>query len=92
MDLISGMSGMDKGSASKLLPMLAPLVMGALGKARRQGNLDIGSLRNSVSETVASPKNESIQMTIAKKFLDRDGDGSILDDLAGMGMNALLKR
>ena len=90
--LISGASGMDKSAASKLLPMLAPLVMGALGKARRQGNLDISGLSKSVEQTVKSPENESIQMKIAKQFLDKDGDGSILDDLAGMGMKAFFNR
>jgi len=30
-------------------------------------------------------------MGIIGKFLDQDGDGSIMDDIAGMGMNMLGK-
>ena len=37
---VSERSGLDLSAVGKLLPMLAPLVMGALGKQQRQDNLD----------------------------------------------------
>jgi hypothetical protein len=37
-------SGLSAGQVMKLLPILAPIVMGVLGKAKSQGNLGIGDL------------------------------------------------
>jgi len=53
---------MDAGTASKLIPMLAPIVLGFLTKKRDSGTGTSG---------LAS-------------LLDQDGDGSVLDDVAGM--------
>ena len=41
---IAGASGLDLAKVGPLLSMLAPVVMGALGRARRQGNLGPGQL------------------------------------------------
>lgn len=37
-------SGLSAGQVMKLLPILAPIVMSVLGKAKNQGGLDLGSL------------------------------------------------
>lgn len=31
-------------------------------------------------------------MSLINKFLDRNGDGSVIDDIARMGMDALMKK
>lgn len=41
---ISADSGLDLGSVTKLLPALAPMVMGMLGKKKAEGGLDAGAL------------------------------------------------
>jgi len=58
---------MDSGIISKLIPMLAPVILGALTKKRDTGagSGGIGAL------------------------LDQDGDGSVLDDVAGFLMGSL---
>lgn len=78
-------AGMDPAKAGLLLSMLAPLVMGALGKAQREGKLDPGGLAGMLGgeqqrATDAAPG----VMGMLGKFLDRDGDGSVLDDIGGM--------
>lgn len=77
-------SGLDSAKAMKLLMLLAPLVLGALGRAQRQKKLDSGGIsdilgteRRRVEE--AQPGNRGLL-----DMLDRDGDGSIIDDIAGM--------
>jgi len=83
--------GLDAGSAGKLLTMLAPLVMGALGKAQRSSNLDARSLSSMLGEErqqVTRKMPEGLDML--SSLLDRDGDGSITDDVAKMG-GGLLK-
>lgn len=41
---VSQASGLNLGQVMKLMPILAPIVMGVLGKARNQGGLDLGSI------------------------------------------------
>ena len=41
---ISQKSGLNIGQVIKLLPILAPIVMNVLGKTKRSGGLDLGSL------------------------------------------------
>ena len=59
--------GLDGNTAAKIIPMLAPVVLGYLTKTRDSG---------AGSSGIAS-------------LLDQDGDGSILDDVAGFLMNGL---
>ena len=84
------MSGLDSGSASQLMAMLAPLVMGALGKKQRQGGLnpsDLGGLLRQEQETAAR---QAPDLGMLGSLLDRDGDGDIKDDVAKIG-GSLLK-
>ena len=41
---LSKASGLDFGAIAQLLPLLAPLVMGLLGRTQRQKGLDVGGL------------------------------------------------
>jgi hypothetical protein len=78
-------AGLDAGKASLLLSMLAPLVMGALGKAQRERGLDPGGLAGMLGgEQQRAADAAPGVMGMLGKFLDRDGDGSVLDDIGGM--------
>ncbi|MCU0648304.1 MAG: DUF937 domain-containing protein [Gemmatimonadaceae bacterium] len=82
-------SGLDPAKAGALLSMLAPVVMGALGKAQRSGGLDAGGLAAMLGQ-------ERQRMPAAAggllSMLDRDGDGSVVDDVLGMAGKFLGKR
>lgn len=43
---ISQSSGLNVGQIMKLMPILAPIVMGVLGRAKSSGGLDLGGLAN----------------------------------------------
>ncbi len=90
-DMISKISGLDSGKTGNLMTMLAPMLMGALGRQKRQQGLDVGGLANLLTGTVTqenqSPQNPT--MSLVTKFLDSDGDGSITDDVASLGMKLL---
>jgi hypothetical protein len=60
---LQNMFNLDAGTAMKIIPMLAPVLLGFLTKKRDSDGLG--------SSGIAA-------------LLDRDGDGSILDDIAGM--------
>ena len=90
-DMISQISGLDSGKTGNLMTMLAPILMGALGKQKRQQGLDVGGLANLLTGTVTQHRQQASNpaMGLVTQFLDSDGDGSITDDVANIGMKFL---
>lgn len=68
-NMIADKFGLNSSTAMKLIPMLAPIVLGALTQKR--------DAQGAGSSGIAA-------------LLDQDGDGSILDDVAGFLMQGLL--
>ncbi len=62
-DMIAQRFKLDPSIAAKIIPSLAPLILGALTRKKKTSNEGIGGIAS---------------------LLDKDGDGSILDDVAGM--------
>lgn len=87
--MMSKGSGLDFLKSGKLLTMLAPVVMGVLGKTKKQQGLNVGGLLSILSGTVEQAQTQRKDMGVIAKILDADGDGSITDDIAGMGMKVL---
>lgn len=88
---LSQNTGLDAGSARQLLTVLAPIVMGALGRTQRQKGLDAGavaSLLQGERQEIARKAPEGLGLV--GQLLDRDGDGQIMDDVAKIG-GGLLK-
>ncbi len=82
---ISNKSGMDMGQVAKLLITLAPIVMGYLGKQKRENSLDTGGISDLLTgQTQQAQSSGNSMMDMASRLLDQDGDGSALDDLASM--------
>ena len=82
---VSKASGLDPAMVGQLMKMLAPVVMGALGKQKRSTGLsptDLGAMLGNERRRVeqATPGMGGLLGSL----LDRDGDGSALDDVAGM--------
>jgi hypothetical protein len=78
-------AGLDAAKAGTLLAMLAPLVMGALGKAQREKGLDTGGLAGMLgSEQQRATDAAPGVMGMLTSLLDRDHDGSVMDDIGGM--------
>lgn len=86
-------TGLDPQKAGQLLAMLAPLVMGALGRAKRERGLDTNSLSNLLSgEQDRLQETAPGVMGTLSRFLDRNNDGSVVDDVGGMLGKAFGKR
>lgn len=86
---IGQQSGLSTASTMKLMAMLAPIVMGMLGKTKQKGNLNadgLGGLLDGFLRSNVNPQKPASQTNIglAGRLLDRDGDGSAIDDIAGM--------
>jgi hypothetical protein len=85
-------TGLDVGSIAELLPILAPIVMGALGKAKRQDNLDTSGLVSMLSgEQRRADSMSSGTSDMLATLLDSDRDGSVADDVAESGIGFLGK-
>lgn len=90
---LSQATGLDSAGAGKLLAMLAPVVMGALGKAKQQGHLDASGVSNLLGQERAEISRRDPQaMGMLDRLLDSDGDGDFdLGDAAKHGMGLLGK-
>ncbi len=82
--VIGQKSGLDAGSVGNILKVAAPILMGVLGKQTRQQNVSssngIGDLLGGLLGGNSAQKEQSFLESI----LDADGDGSVIDDVAGM--------
>ncbi len=82
---LSQKSGIDAGSVASILKVAAPLLMGVLGQQAKQQNVsDANGLGNVLGGLLGGGSNAGQQQSLIESFLDSDGDGSILDDVAGM--------
>jgi hypothetical protein len=88
---VASMVGIDKNSSASLLVKLAPIAMGMLGKLKKQENLDENGLQDVLKQTVEPAKQDSMLGGLLNSFLDKDGDGNVMDDLGQMGLDAVLK-
>lgn len=85
-------TGLDLGAVTKLLPILAPIVMGALGRAKRQDSLDVGGLTSMLAgERQRAERGSTASLGAFAALLDTNADGSVTDDVAKAGMGLLGK-
>ena len=88
---LSQKSGMDAGAIGDILKIAAPIVMGLLGKQKAQSHVNDSSGMNSLLGSMLGGQPQQNQSLITT-LLDADGDGSILDDVAGMVMGGSKKK
>lgn len=81
---ISQASGLDLNKVRQLLPILAPIVMGLLGKVKRQQNLDAGGLADVLGQERSRMRQSTPALGGLLNMLDADGDGNVLDDLGNL--------
>ncbi|MEM9293179.1 MAG: DUF937 domain-containing protein [Acidobacteriota bacterium] len=87
---VGNIAGLNGGQASQLLALLAPVVLGALGKAQRQEGLDAGALSGLLGrESRAAGQAVPQAQGILGSLLDQDGDGDVKDDVLRMGAGLL---
>ncbi|HPF17366.1 MAG TPA: DUF937 domain-containing protein [Thermotogota bacterium] len=83
-------TNMQQSQVSTILSQLAPLVLGALGQQQKQQDVNVSNLSGFL-EGVTQQTGDSGMMKIVEQLLDRDKDGSVLDDVGRMFGN-LFKR
>lgn len=87
--LLTKMTGLDEGKSMALLIKLAPMVLGVLGRYKRQNNLNEHQLSNFLSGSQQNFIKQDRKRSVFEQILDQDGDGSVMDEAAGLGMKLL---
>ena len=90
-ETISKASGLDKNSSLKLLVQMAPMLMGMLGKQKKEQKLDNNGLFDFLNSTKEEHNKTIEQPSMIERMLDQDGDGSMMDDLASFGLKKIGK-
>ncbi|MDC6363444.1 MULTISPECIES: DUF937 domain-containing protein [Flavobacteriaceae] len=86
---LSSKSGLDAGTISQILKIAAPILLGYLGKQTRQQNVSSpDGLNGLLGGLMGGGRSATKQQSLIETFLDSDGDGSVIDDLAGMVLNS----
>lgn len=80
---LSQKSGMDPDTIASILKIAAPIIMGYLGRQRAQGQVSDANDLSSLLGSFLGGQPQGNQDLITS-LIDADGDGSVLDDVAGM--------
>lgn len=87
---VARQTGLDTKAVSGLLPLLAPLVMGALGRQKRQAGLDPSGLASMLAGEGQRAKEVAPGgLSLLGSLLDDEGDGLDAGDLADAGKKFL---
>lgn len=75
-------TGLDSAQVMQLMAMLAPVVLGALGKAQREKKLDAQGVASMLTQ-----EREQADSTLPgiAQLLDMDGDGDVTEEMINIG-------
>lgn len=88
-DMLMKMSGLDQNQSLALMSKLAPMVLGVLGRVKKQNNMDSGQLSDYLKTSQQSFIKADNNRSIFEKLLDQDNDGSIADEVTSIGLKVL---
>ena len=83
--VLSQKSGVDSSAVANILKVAAPLLMGVLGKQKKEQNLgNTEDLTGLIGGLLEGGTGAGTDQNFLEKILDADGDGSVIDDVTGM--------
>ena len=82
--IIGQKAGLDAGSVANILKVAAPILMGVLGKQAKQNNVNSQNDLGGMLGGLLGGNEAQNEQSFLEKILDADGDGSVIDDVAGM--------
>ena len=87
---VSQKTGLGMGQVAQILMFLAPIVMAYLGRHKQQQGVGAGGLGGLLGGLLGGSQQQtsgSASSSIINSVLDRDHDGSSMDDIASMAFN-----
>jgi len=85
-------SGLDSGAVGQILKVAAPILMGVLGKQAKQNNVSSASGLEGLLGGMMKGGSKEQEQSFLASILDADGDGSVIDDVAGMVLGSGQKK
>ncbi len=82
-------SGLNSAQIGQLLVMLAPIVMGVLGRMKKQKGIDASRLPDVLQQSTRKMEQQTPGAGGLAGILDSNNDGQIADDIARMGSSVL---
>ncbi|MHB0755288.1 DUF937 domain-containing protein [Polaribacter sp. M15] len=82
--VIGQKAGIDASSVANILKIAAPILMGYLGKKKNEQNVNSSGDIVGLLGGLLGGSSASSEQNFLEKVLDADGDGSVVDDVAGM--------
>jgi len=89
---LSQKSGIDAGSVAQILKVAAPILMGVLGSQAKQQKVNNASGIEGLLGGLLKGNSPQNEQSFLESILDADGDGSIIDDVAGMVLGGSKKK
>ena len=89
---IGAKAGMDANSVANILKVAAPILMGMLGKQTKEQNVSDSSGLDGLLGGLLKGNSPQQEQSFLESILDADGDGSIIDDVAGMVLGGSKKK
>ncbi|MEO0331983.1 MAG: DUF937 domain-containing protein [Bacteroidota bacterium] len=83
-NVIGQKSGLNSAQVANILKIAAPILMGMLGKQARQKNVNSQGDLGGLLEGMLGGNQTRKEQGFLERILDADGDGSAIDDVAGM--------
>jgi hypothetical protein len=95
-EAVAKASGLNTNQVGSLMVSLAPMIMGMLGKVKKEEGLDSSGLAGMLGGLMANMKGGNQKqmdpkMALLMSFLDKNKDGNIADDVMRMGGGLLGK-
>lgn len=90
--VIGQKAGISSGDVAEILKVAAPILMGILGKQKREKNLQNSSDLTGLLGNFLKSNQTNNEQSFLEKMLDADGDGSVIDDVAGMFLGGNQKK
>lgn len=89
---LSQKSGLDAGSIAQILKVAAPILMGMLGNQAKQKQVNNPSGLEDLLGGLVKGNSPKQERSFLESILDADGDGSVVDDVAGMVLGGNKKK
>lgn len=86
MNSVSRATNLDADQIAQIFAMLAPIVLGALGKLQRKNELDADGVTSLLQKERKTVEKSSSGLT---QLLDMDGDGDVSEEIISLGSNLL---
>lgn len=89
---VSNQSGLGKGQTAQILMMLAPIVMGYLGRQKQQQGVGADGLGGLLGGLLGGGQQQPANNQTTPGYFDKDGDGSSMDDIASMAFKYMTNK